>query len=181
VRGWPLLFAAVSLLAAERSGPYLSVGYGLGYYEDDSRLGSIESRDAGVYRVGAGAFINPYFSVALEFAQFDPFDGTDSGGKVSEHFRTFCADVITHYPIADDRLDLYAKFGAGQVFWNETGAAHRESTAATLLYGLGIGIRPKSWLTINIGYDLHRFGMESNVTTYDMQLGSAYLECQVQF
>lgn len=176
-----LLLAAATLIAAERTGPYLSAGMGLSNYDDDSRLTALDSRNVASYRLGAGAFINSNFAVALEYTQFDAFEGSMTGGAVSERFKAFCADVLLHYPFKEERFDLFAKFGAGQIFWNETGAAQHDNSAATLLYGVGIGARPLPWLTVNVGYDIHHFGMESNVSSYEMHLGSAYIECQVQF
>jgi opacity protein-like surface antigen len=177
-----LFFAAVSLIAAERSGPYLSAGMGAGTYNDDGRLASVESRNVAQYRIGAGAFINKNLSVALDYGQFDGFKGTtQQGGSAEEYFKILSADVYGHYPLFDDQVDMYAKFGAGQIFWNETAATPHSSTAASLVFGAGVGVRPLPWLTFNVGYDFYQFGMDDNTSSYNMSLGSAYIELQVQF
>lgn len=176
-----LLIAVTVLSAAERTGPFLSAGVGLSRYWDDSRLQALESRNVPSYRAGAGAFINTNFSVGLEYTHFSAFQGEERAGSVTEYFKALCLDVVVHYPLRNDQIDLFAKFGAGQLFWNEEGAVHHDSSAATLLYGIGVGVRPLEWLTVNVGYDIHHFGMDGNMTSYDMRLGSAYIECQVQF
>lgn len=177
-----LVAAALSLFAADRSGPYLGAGAGIGIYDDSGRLADIESRNVPQLRVSAGAFINKHLSVALEYGQFQAFKGKTSDGlSTLEYFKTLTADVFGHYPVMDDRLDLYAKFGAGEIYWDETGAMEHSSSAATLLYGVGVGLRPWTRLTFNLGYDFYQFGMDDGTKTYNMYLGSAYLELQVQF
>ena len=177
-----VLAACLGLFAAERSGPYLGAGVGFGTYNDDGRLQSIENSNVPQLRLSAGAFINKYFSVALDYGQFQAFQGkTDSGDKTLEYFKMITADVYGHYPVWNDRIDLYARFGAGQIFWDETGAMEHSSTAATLVYGAGIGYRPWNRLTINLGYDFYQFSMDGDTKSYNMDLGTSYLEFQVQF
>lgn len=175
------ILAAASLLAAERSGPYLGGGVGIGTYDDDGRLAGIENTNVPQLRLSAGAFINRHLSVALEYGQFEAFRGRTAEGDTLEYFKTLTADVAAHYPVLDDRVDWYAKFGAGQISWDETGAAEHSSSAGTLLFGAGVGLRPWSWLTFNLGYDYYQFGMDDAAGSYTMGLGTAYLECQVQF
>lgn len=176
------LLTAVSLLAAERSGPYLGAGVGIGTYDDDGRLAGIENTNVPQLRLSAGAFINKHLSVALEYGQFEAFRGrTADAGETLEYFKTLTADVVVHYPVLEERVDWYAKFGAGEIFWDETGATDHSSSAATLLFGAGVGFRPWSRLTFNLGYDFYQFGMDDTAGSYTMGLGSAYFECQVQF
>jgi len=173
---------AATLFAADRAGPYLGAGMGISSYDDGGYLAAVQNSNVPQYRVSAGAFINENLSVALDYALFDPFDGeTDFGGIANEHFQVFSANVYGHYPILNDRLDLYAKFGAGQIFWDETGAQKHSSNAGVLIYGLGVGLRPTPMWTVNLGYDFYSFGMDNNTSSYNMSLGSAYLEFQVQF
>jgi opacity protein-like surface antigen len=177
-----VMLAAATLFAAERSGPYLGAGMGIGTYDDGGRLAHVDSRNVPQYRVSAGAFINKHLSVALDYGQFEAFEGRTEGGEdAAQHFKMFTADVTGHYPVSNDRVDLYAKFGAGQIFWDETGASGRSSNAGTLVYGVGVGLRPWQRLTFNLGYDFYQFGMDDSTGSYNMSLGSAYLEFQVQF
>jgi opacity protein-like surface antigen len=176
------LLLAASLLAADRSGPYLGAGVGIGTYDDDGWLASVTNRNVPEYRIAAGAFINENFSVALEYGQFDTFKGeTADGLSAPQDFKMLTANVYGHYPVLDDRLDLYGKFGAGEVFWTQTAPNKINSNAATLVYGLGVGIRATQRLTFNLGYDLYTFSMDSNGSSYNMLIGSAYLDLQVQF
>jgi hypothetical protein len=177
-----MLLTAVTLFAADRSGPFLEAGAGVGTYYDDGRLADIESLNVLQFRAGAGAYINRYFSVALEYAQFEVFEGTTQDAQASrQYFRMLSADVAGHYPLLEEKMDLFAKFGAGEIFWDQTEPASLSSSAAVLVYGAGIGVRAVSWLTFNVGYDFYTFEMDTGEASYDMYLGSAYLDLQVQF
>jgi len=177
-----IILAAASLLAAERSGPFLGAGMGVSNFHDDGRLAEVQSRDAAQYRLSAGAFINKYFSVSLDYGHFESFEGvTKAGEKSREDFKVLSAGVTAHYPVFDDRFDLFASFGAGQIFWEQYRPARVSSSAGTLLYGAGVGVRAMSRLTFNVGYQYYQFGLDDSSGSYEMGIGSAYLECQVQF
>lgn len=177
-----LLLLASLLSAADRTGPYLSIGGGGTRYSDDGRLEQMAIASAAHYRLGAGAFINRHFSVALEFVQSRPFSGYTSGGeKVQERFSVMSAEAIGHYPILNEQIDFFAKFGAGELMWSESGAKTHNSNAGAVVYGLGVGFRPMANLTLNAGVDFLTFEMDDNGTSYDMGLGMGYLELQVQF
>lgn len=177
-----LLLTAASLFAADRTGPYLSAGIGVSNYDDGGRPVEMENHNVIQYRFGAGAFINQYFSVAFDYAHFDSFEGKRADDTViNQSFSILTADVTGHYTFANDWLDLFARFGAGEIFWEQTGGQTKSSSAATLVYGAGIGVRPVTWLTVNIGYSFYQFGLEDAGGSYDMSLGSAYVECEVQF
>ncbi len=176
------LLLPLALLAGERAGPYLGAGAGIANYRDDGRLASIEGTDETRYHFNAGAFINKYFSVEFALAHFNDFGGIDRDGvSVRESFNTLTADALVHYPVMNDRLDFFGKFGAGQIFWEEHGSHYRSSNSATLLFGAGFGFRPTKRVTVNIGYDFNTFRMDVNTTRFEMQLGTGYLEVQVQF
>jgi len=178
----PIVLLAAGLLAAERSGPYLGAGVGLGSYDDDGRLAKVEAGERTQYRFAGGAFINRHLSVALAYGRFEAFEGrTAEGALSSERFETISAEAAAHYPVWKDRIDLFAKFGAGEIFWDQTAPGHHSSSAAVLVYGVGIGFRPQPRVTLNAGYDLYRFSMDANGTSFDMGLGSAYVGVEVQF
>lgn len=177
-----ILLITVGLFAAERTGPYLSAGVGISTYDDGGRPVTIENRDVVQYRVAAGAFINSHLSVALEYGHFDAFEGRTGDGETNrQFFRVLTADATGHYAFFDDQLDLFATFGAGELFWEEQAKTDKSSSAAVLLFGAGAGVRPVPWLTFNVGYSYYQFGMRDSEGTYDMALGSMYLECQVLF
>ncbi|MHC3994106.1 outer membrane beta-barrel protein [Thiomicrolovo sp. ZZH C-3] len=182
MRGAAVLLAATLLCAADRTGPYLEAGAGLGSYNDDGRRAEITTASAPQYRFGAGAFINRHLSVSLEYAQFGDFKGTTGTGEKSEEtFKVLSADVTGHYPIFNDRVDLFARFGAGELYWDQRLPERKSSSAGTLVYGIGVGIRALAWLTVNAGYDFYQFGLDENGTSYAMGLGTAYIGLQVQF
>jgi hypothetical protein len=182
MKRWIWLLVPLWLAGADRAGPYLGAGMGASTYDDDGRLAEIETTDAVYFRLSAGAFINEYFSVEFGLAHFNDFDGyAQDGTKATDRFHTFTANALGHYPVMDGRFDFFAKFGAGQVFWSESGKPNRESSAAVLVFGAGVGVRATSWLTFNLGFDYHSFGMDVNTTRYEMGLSAAYLEMQVQF
>jgi len=182
MKALPVLLAATLLLAAERSGPYLEAGAGLGSYNDDGRRASLENTSVSQYRFGAGAFINRHLSVSLDYAKFGAFDGTTASGELSrDAFEILSADVTGHLPFFNDTVDLFARFGAGQLFWDQSHPGRKSSSAGALVYGIGVGVRARPWLTFNAGYDFYQFGMDDNGTSYEMGLGSIYLGVQVQF
>ncbi len=173
---------AASVLAAERAGPYLSAGMGIGNYDDGGRLAGIENDNVIQYRFSAGAFINEYLSVALDYVQYDAFEGKrHDGGMTQQFFKILTADVSGHYAFFDDQLDIFATFGAGELFWEEKSADPKSSSAAALLFGVGAGVRPLPWMTFNVGYGYYQFGMDTGADVYSMDLNGMYLECQVQF
>ena len=182
MRFFLMLAAATLLVAGERSGPYLSAGAGSAGYSDDGRLAREQRHDALQLRLGGGAFINEHLSVALDYRHFLAYRGeTVSGEKAEQYFKALVADVSAHYPFFRDRFDLYATFGAGQIFWDQTAPVKHSNSAATLMYGVGVGVRALPWLTFNLGYEQQQFGMDDNGSRYDMMLGGIFLECQVQF
>ncbi|WP_345971055.1 MULTISPECIES: outer membrane beta-barrel protein [Sulfurimonas] len=182
MRGAAILLAATLLCAADRSGPYLEAGAGLGSYNDDGRRATISTETVPQYRFGAGAFINRHLSVSLQYAQFGDFEGKTGAGETSrEAFKVLSADVTGHYPIFNETVDIFARFGAGELYWDQSRPERKSSSAGTLVYGIGVGIRALSWLTVNAGYDFYQFGMDENGTSYEMNLGSAYIGLQVQF
>ncbi len=175
-----LLVAAMA--GAQESGPYLSAGAGRSTYEDDGRLERVGETQVTHLRVEAGAFINRYFSVEFGLNHFNDFHAqTVDDEKLKESFNVFSANALAHYPLYGGRIDLFAKFGAGQVFWQESGAQTHDSSAAVLVYGLGAGVRIWPRWRLNAGYDWHTFAMDTNDTRYDMGLGTAYVEIQVRF
>ncbi len=177
----PVLLAA-TLLSAERSGPYLGIGAGAASYDDEGRLAAQSGDESPVFRLVGGAFINRHLSVALAYDYFGAFDGvTESGEKAEEHFKVLSARVTGHYPLLNEKMDLFATFGAGEVFWDQTTPEKRSSSAASLVYGVGVGVWATSSLAVNVGYDLFQFGMDEGGNRYNMSLGTLFFDIQVQF
>jgi opacity protein-like surface antigen len=184
-----MLFFALPLLA-DRTGPYLGLGAGLSHYNDDGRLRSIDTEYTTAYRFYAGAFINEYLSVEIDYTYLKAFSGTsESGSSIEEKFEALTVAALAHYPVWEERIDWFAKFGAGELFWGESETSQEQGdSTGTLLFGAGVGYRPIDRLTFNLGYDYYIFdlvsqGSESDASArrYEMGIGSVYLEVEVQF
>lgn len=177
-------------LIADRAGPYLGVGAGLSDYYDDGRLERFSTEYATSYRLYAGAFINENFSVEIDYAYLKEFHGTSrSGSAVEEKFEALTVAALAHYPVWENRIDWFAKFGAGEVFWNEKEETQTQGdSTGTLLLGAGVGYRPVERLTFNLGYDYYIFNLDAQATAanpsakrYEMHIGLIYLGMEVQF
>lgn len=177
-------------LIADRTGPYLGVGAGLSYYNDDGRLQRVSTDHASSYRFCAGAFINEYLSVEIDYAYLKAFQGTSEIGEaVEEKFEALTVAALAHYPVWENRIDLFAKFGAGELFWSETGKTQKQDdSTGTLLVGAGVGYRPTERLTFNLGYDYYTFSLDAldpatnlAMKRYEMEIGLLYLGVEVQF
>ena len=181
---WMVLIMLFTASAwAERSGPYIGAGVGLSSYNDDDRLDAITDNSNGTLRLYAGAYINKYFSVEVDYSALMKFEGlTKIGGEVTNEFSILSFAALAHYPVANDSVDLYAKFGAGQLFWEESGSESHSDDSAAMLFGAGIGYRLMEALTLNLGYDFYTFSMDgANDAHYNMSLGVTYLKVEVQF
>ncbi len=134
--------------AKRGAGPYIGGGYGTSSLKDGGYYDLKESRSDG-YVLYAGAYINDYLSVELEYIA-DLNYKRNSGETITHKF----IDINTqaHYPFWEKRLDLYAKFGAGYVYLNDSGH--------TLVYGAGIAYRIDERYTLRIGYDYFDFGID---------------------
>jgi opacity protein-like surface antigen len=177
-------------LVADRAGPYLGLGAGLSHYNDDGRLQSIDTDYTAAYRFYAGAFINKHLSVEIDYNYLKAFSATsESGNSVEEKFEVLTVAALAHYPVWEERIDWFAKFGAGELFWQETEASQKQGdSTGTLMFGAGVGYRPVDRLTFNLGYDYYIFDLVSPVSQsdtstrrYEMGIGEIYLEVEVQF
>jgi len=169
-------------LWADRSGPYIGIGAGLAIYDDGNRLASIEDKSDEAYRIYAGAYINEYFSVEIDYTAGMRFEGVSVlGGDVVDTFSVFSIAALAHYPLEKYGVDFYGKFGAGQLQWKESGIAGSSSNAGTILFGAGMGYRFGEQFTFNVGYDYYAFKMEVLIQNYRMSLGMPYVKFEMQF
>ena len=176
--------------ARDRTGPYLSLGGGYATLDDDERMqGNVED----TYNINliGGAFINKYFSVELAGDYYATFNSSENQNSTRVYFIDAATKV--HYPFWRNRIDVYAAFGAGAVFWKENingvGANDRSSA---LRGDIGIGYRVLESLTLNLGYRRYFFILDDTTGTlldngdpevirYNMQVSSAYANIEVQF
>jgi len=184
-----LFFLVLSLsLWADRSGPYLGIGYGAGFYEPGSRVAEVSNEPYNV-RFTAGAYINENLSVELNIAEFG---GAQLGYNLSsyrsqnstslsieeESFRVFSVSTLAHYPFYNDTFDVFGRFGAGTIGLRTTAPIDDTNTdSPVLVFGGGASWRVTPMLSVIAGYDHYTFQMLSA----DATLGSAYISFEVQF
>ena len=176
-------------LWADRSGPYLGVGYGVSsyhhdrYYED---IGYPEVADERLkaFRIYGGAYINEYFSVELDYTDHDVSRASDTTGQsVENDFVALGVSTVVHYPTREKKLDWYAKFGAGEIRWKQSGPQNRADEAGALLVGAGVGYRLMPRLTLKAGYDIFFFGLKDSELDKEYNMDLEYFSgaVEVQF
>jgi len=167
-----ILFSSL-LFANKDGGPYIGVGYTQGIINDDQYYSLKEDQDNG-YKIELGAYINKYFSVALEY-----YDGLDyqaqSGEKVTLGFAY--VDAQAHYLLWDDRIDSFVKFGAGEIFSND-------EKGSCLVYGVGAGYWISERFSISGGYDYIDVGIDTTgngAANKSLKIGIFFGMVKVQF
>lgn len=159
--------------AKRGAGPYIGGGYGESSLKDGGYYSLKESASKG-YAVYAGAYINDYLSVELEYVA-----DLDYEKKSGETFACSFTDINTqaHYPFWNKRVDVYAKFGVGNVY-KENGKGF------TFAYGAGLAYRFNEYFALKAGYDYFDFGLDSDgddVADRTMALGYLFGSFEVQF
>lgn len=182
------LILTVSFLWAERSGPYLGVGYGYVNYDAGNRLLEVENEPYNI-RLTAGAYINENLSVEIGFAEFggavlgydfDTYRGVDStsNSEVDESFRVVNISTLAHYPFYHNTFDIFGRFGAGTLGWRTTKQVDdSESDHPVLVFGGGMTWRMSEAYSMVLGYDYYSFQIES----INNSLSSAFVSFEVQF
>jgi len=179
-----LLLVVATIVWAEprdRTGPYLALGGGYAKLYDDGRMGDEAMRDSYNVNLIGGAFINKYLSVELGVDYYDTFNNSSQSASTSVYFIDAAAKA--HYPFWKERIDLYAAFAAGGLFWKETlnGESQKDNSGATR-GDIGVGIRALRWLTFNVGYRRYFYIIENqDAQRYNMSIGSTYANIEVQF
>jgi hypothetical protein len=179
-----IVMLILASLHAERSGPYIGVGIGAGFYDSDKRLREPESKtEEGSYRLTLGAYISEHFSVELDYTLYKKFYGVYEGGDVKESFSGISITALPHWPFYHDTFDLYGKIGAGQIFWDESGARSNSDASGSYIAGIGIGYRLQKRYLFKLGYDLTSFGLDDSHThkSYSMRLDYIYTAFEVKF
>ncbi|MEA2099170.1 MAG: outer membrane beta-barrel protein [Campylobacterota bacterium] len=173
-----------SLLADRDGGPYLGLGYGISQYDDNGLYENITENQSTALIFYAGAYINKHLSVEFNYVDFNT-DGDKDTFVVkddSKKMLTISASTIStlaHYAFFDDKLDFYARFGAGEI--QQDGL---ETEGFTMVYGVGMGYRFNNYTSIKFAYDNYQFGYDENSdksADYRMQLHSIYTALEIQF
>jgi len=187
------LLLASSALAekVDRTGPYLSLGGGYAILYDDKRLADVPIDPSYNVNLIGGAFINKYLSVELSVDYFDTFTNPSNDNTTSIYI--IDATTKAHYSFWRERIDVYAAFGAGGVFWREyKDNVSRSDNSGVIRGDAGVGFRVMNDLTINVGYRRYFFTLKHDTggrddanniiyDTYNMQIGSVYTNIEVQF
>jgi len=178
-----LLLGVVTLQAQERSGPYLSFGYGSALYSDDSRFSYQDDETAILYRLSAGAYMNRSFSVEIDYTKLENYESRYANGDMSdEAYALLSVSVAIHGSAFENKMDLFAKMGAGEVTWDEKrDTISRDSSGGALVFGVGAGYRFNENLMFKAGYDRYDFTLTESDAKYRMHLDVFYGALEVQF
>lgn len=175
-------------LWGDRTGPYLGLGYGLGYYDPGSRLIDVKTQPQNV-RLYGGAYINENLSVELGLVEYGGaqmgYDLTNfqaklsnNGTDVEESFRAVTVSTLAHYPFYHNTFDLFGRFGAGSMGRRSTeNVIDSQRDTATLVFGGGVTWRIVDNFSFVMGYDHYTF----RVDTIDTTLDSTYFAFEIQF
>ena len=168
-----VLFLNAALFAGRDGGPYVSVGGVRAMLEDNGFYGIDTARKATSALFCAGAYINEYFSTEIEYFPSMEFQ---TANDVTFTWSAYDINVQAHYPFYHDKLDMFIKFGAGEVGYKSKGAA--------LVYGIGASYRYDKRYGLRAGYDYFDFGVDTNgddAKDMQMHIGAFYGVFEVQF
>ncbi|MBU1641761.1 porin family protein [bacterium] len=176
---------------ADRTGPYIAVGWGYAVFDDDGRMQAPSLDNSYNINLIGGVFINKYLSVELAYDSYKTFENVYNLNTTKISF--IDVDAKAHYPFWNDNIDLYGAFGAGQVFWSENlNGIVQDNKSGVLRGDIGVGFRALEWLTMNVGYRRYFFTLDHNTGTkdsenniiyerYNMKVSSVYVTIEVQF
>jgi opacity protein-like surface antigen len=168
-----LLFLT-TLYADRNGGPYVGIGYTYTTYTEQEKYYDVQENSDESFKIELGAFINKYLSVALEYDAKNRFKKQDSS---TISFSMIHINTQAHYQFYNDKIDIFGKFGAGEV----------DSDADTgfgLVYGAGISYRINQRYEIVLGYDYVDVGVDINnddSSDFKIDLGVSYISFRVQF
>ncbi len=170
-----------TLSAAENQrdgGPYIGAGYGVATYNDNNFYNDVKEKNIGSYNLYAGAYINKYFSVELDYLKSGDFHVVDiTSVQTTFNYSAITVDALAHYPILDDSVDFFAKFGAGQSYISIS-----TNDGAALVYGAGVSYRFNDTFALRMAYDMYQFTYNSDARgKFNMNLQCAYAAIEVQF
>lgn len=161
------LFGLLSTAGADdrayeaRSGPFMSAATTMVYFNDASRYDAFEKHIKYGVSVGAGAYINPYLSVEVLIHLMQHFQAELDTHQKEVAFYHWNIATIAHYPLFSNRFVPFAKFGAGEVFWDEGTDELDSDSASAIVFGAGIGYRITPTYEIKVGADYIRFDLFS--------------------
>lgn len=166
-----------SLYADRDGGPYIGIGYGVSQYDSDGIYDTLKEDTSKSITVYGGAYINKYFSVELGHVNFASSEGYILDNKQTLEFSLFSVSTLVHYPVWDDKLDFYAKFGAGEI-------NYANGSGFTFVFGIGTAVRFNDYLSLKFAYDKYPFGYDTtsnNSADNEMNINYIYSAIEIQF
>jgi len=158
-------------------GPYIGFGYGISEYDSDGVYTTLKEDSSKTMSVYGGAYINKNFSVELGYVDFASEKGYEINEINTLDISLFSVSTLVHYPLWNDKLDFYVKFGTGQIDYdNESGIS--------FVFGVGTAIRFNEYLSLKFAYDNYSFGYDSTNNSSadnDMKIDYIYSAIEVQF
>jgi len=166
-------------LYADRAGPFISLGASASQFNSEVNFVEIENDYASGMSFCAGAYINENLSVALEFNYIGEFITSFSTNTLS----VIDVAVLAHLPLFEDKLDLSLKFGAGDLWWQETTQFKRDDTTSALITGLAAAYRINKIWSLKAGVDVYHFAYRktSSDPTIDLEVAKYYSSLEYQF
>lgn len=171
-----ILLFFVSFVYADRDGgPYVGVGYSYCEYGDDGFYKQMDEKSAASWMLYAGAVINKHLSV--EFAYHD-FGSYKTEGLNSEKIKAYSISTLGHYPVFNERLDLFVKFGVGEL--NMQSASQ---SGFSYVYGVGTSYRFTKKIASRIALErfAYKYEQSKEQQMYNMNVDTLYVTVEVQF
>jgi len=191
-----LALLSTTLVAEDKSGWYMGLGYGSTAYEDDdmgkdnypSRMGDLdEDTDSGVVVYG-GYKINNYISVEGSYRDYGEFtyEGTNNATLEAQ---SVAISGNLGYPFLENQLRPFVILGVGYVYTDNKNSAFTvvDDDTASLHVGFGLEYEPDSLngLGFRIAYEGDAYTYEvvrpGSDKEYDVGLGQLYFGVQYRF
>ena len=147
------------------SGPYIGIGYGNSYL-DASKPHESSYEESNTKNIYLGAYINRYLSVEFNYINAQGYDDATLNGY---NFST-----LAHYPFFNDRVDIYGRFGAGEIRYSLN-----DDAVADVIFGAGVSYRVSKQYSIKIAVDYHMF--DATFNSQKAELYNTFLALEVQF
>lgn len=176
-----LVFMALicSTLLAQRAGPVVALGGGYTQFINDDDFVPLKNNYSKALRFAMGAYINENLSVMLEFNYLGAYDTDISTNTLS----VANVSTLAHLPLFNDSLDLSAKFGAGELWWQEEAQFKNDDTTSALVTGVAMAYRLNYHLSLHVGLDIYHFSYRksSSDPTIDLRIVSYFSTLEYQF
>ncbi len=180
-----VLLLMLSFAYADREGgPYIGVGYGQQKYNDDGLYTALKEKRSESLNFYAGAYMNKYFSVELDYVKIAPYTAVLKSKNVKLDLSIVTVSTLVHYPLYNDMFDTYIKFGVGDIREKNANAK-----GFTFVYGLGTSFRVSELISIKLSYDLYPFGYDqadatgttNGISNYNQTIKYIYTAVEFQF